>query len=133
MKPVAIRGANHIFGKDQDGVSPLYVRVGQAQDGSPVLQSAWSPTDQELTDLKQGGSVLLSVVGTKQPPVWIDVLPMAEPVTGKVHLTQEQCPICRSTRPHVDWDGLKKWLTENIAATNEEKETLIKVVRQFVK
>lgn len=43
--------------------------------GSPVIVSFWKPTPEELTDLVNGGTISLWVVGKSMPPVLLEVQP----------------------------------------------------------
>lgn len=60
------------LGKSQ-GYLTLFIRERTLPGGFPVMDSAWTPTPDELARLNAGASVILSVVGTAHPPVMITV------------------------------------------------------------
>ena len=69
-------GFPFVDGDGPHGMGDLSVRC---VDG--VLISAWKPTESELATLMRGGLVVLSIMGTRQPPVslttWDPVLEQA--------------------------------------------------------
>jgi hypothetical protein len=80
MTPIEIPGANVSltpptdWDEARDGVC-MTLRVLRAtdEDGRPVVQSAWRPSDIELTALVNGHAVLFTTYGRSHPPVWIGV------------------------------------------------------------
>jgi len=66
-----VLGAPREWDEARDGpCGALHIR----RDPGNRLLSAWTPTQDELAALNAGGSVILSVVGTGHPPVWIAVV-----------------------------------------------------------
>lgn len=41
--------------------------------GTPAMETAWEPTPDELQALNNGGSIILRILGTAHPPVYIYV------------------------------------------------------------
>lgn len=81
MNPVVIENHNVTFGAPRDWTPetsgdcrPLAVRVGMNGD-LPMLESAWEPTPEELAMIAQGGRVVLRIIGSSHPPVWLHVEP----------------------------------------------------------
>lgn len=75
MIPVRIKDYNTRFGQPEEwtGEEPceaLYTRA-ERQGGHTVQLSAWKPSPIELEALKQGGSVILAVLGLGHPPVYV--------------------------------------------------------------
>lgn len=54
--------------------SALPIRRAQYEDGTPVIQSFWKPTEEELKNLIAGKPIMLSVWGTRMPPVSLEVV-----------------------------------------------------------
>lgn len=79
MKIANIRGHQAVLGESQ-GYQPLPVRYGELPgfmpDGAaaPTIQSEWAFTDEERAHIANGGSIMLTIVGAKQPPVLIHVV-----------------------------------------------------------
>ena len=77
MLPVKIREANTLLGKPDDWSSnakcdALFARR-ETRGDLPVVLTAWKPSDLEMRILREGGSIILGIVGTDQPPVFIEV------------------------------------------------------------
>lgn len=77
MRLGKINGYTRVLGEEQ-GYIPLYIRdetVNEAVEGegTPVMHSAWKPGPDELARLNEGGAVVLSVIGTAHPPVFLNV------------------------------------------------------------
>lgn len=72
-----IEGATVVAGKDQ-GYQPLPLRQLLLNctvngEGTPAIQSAWQPTPDEVMRLFEGAPIILTIIGTRQPPVMLDV------------------------------------------------------------
>lgn len=72
-----IEGATRVLGKSQ-GYLGLPIRdctMSTSVDGpaTPVMQTAWLPTPDEIAAIMSGAPVILSIVGTGHPPVMIGV------------------------------------------------------------
>lgn len=86
-----IEGCTRVLGKTQ-GYLGLPIRDITINEvvlgaGSAAMQSAWEPTTGEMRLLKEGASIILTVMGTTHPPVMMTVngLGKEEAVTtGKV-------------------------------------------------
>jgi hypothetical protein len=52
----------------------LWVQVDEADDGSPILRSTWSPTAGERARIAAGENIELIVWGVGHPPVMMDVV-----------------------------------------------------------
>lgn len=81
-----IRGATRTLGKTQ-GFIGLPIRDEKViMNGHVVnvMESMWEPTPAELELLKQGGKVMLTLMGDQHPPVRLDVSvpPPVEPQEG---------------------------------------------------
>lgn len=68
MYPARAKGSNTVFGADQRGVSPIWGRRFQ-EDGAPIVEIAFRPSEGELQHLLEGGAVLVQVVGQTMPPM----------------------------------------------------------------
>lgn len=53
----------------------LYVRVEYDSEYGHVFCSAWEPTPKQLEILNAGGSIVVKIVGTGQPPLMLDAEP----------------------------------------------------------
>jgi hypothetical protein len=85
MIPGRIPGATRFLGapadwdESRDGIcSTLPILDVPGLGGTNLMYSAWQPTPEELAALNAGSSVLLRVIGTGHPPVWVGV---AQPPT----------------------------------------------------
>lgn len=83
MDIIVIPGANMNLAETQEEYNTLPVRAETitvaCHDGDvtdvPALRSAWKPTRNELALLLDGGYVELCVLGTRHPPVMLNVEP----------------------------------------------------------
>jgi hypothetical protein len=69
MKPIRTAKTNTVFkliGGTED--NDLCVFMG-TEDGDPIVQSVWEPTDEERSALAAGANIELTVWGTGTPPV----------------------------------------------------------------
>lgn len=82
MNPARIEGANVCFkrpaGSRADQCVDLFVRREVIAVGDPPeewigLSSAWTPTAEELAALNAGAAIILTIMGTQQPPVSLHV------------------------------------------------------------
>lgn len=81
MKAVEFTGQSVVLGpppgfNDAPGqvkCGGLPIRHGRDIDGTPVLQSMWRPSADELAALADGACICLSIWGRGHPPVAIDV------------------------------------------------------------
>lgn len=69
MIPLVIQGSTH-------RLNGLPIRAS-VDEGTPILESAWEPSTEELAILCDGGSIVLRIYGCTQPPVAIYVTPHA--------------------------------------------------------
>lgn len=72
-----IEGATRVLGKSQ-GYLGLPIRdctMPTTVDGpeTPVMQTAWLPTPDEVAAIVAGAPIILSVIGTGHPPVMVGV------------------------------------------------------------
>lgn len=72
-----IEGATRVLGKSQ-GYLGLPIRdctMPTTVDGpeTPVMQTVWLPTPDEIAAIVSGAPVILSIIGTGPPPVMIGV------------------------------------------------------------
>lgn len=80
MNPIDMPGSNcnltapRDWDETRDGEC-VTLRVLKTTDeaGHPLLQSAWRPSDIELTQLVNGHAIMLTIYGQSHPPVWIGV------------------------------------------------------------
>jgi hypothetical protein len=68
----AIQGATRQMGKD-DGFACLRVLDTRTKDGSPLMVTAWHPTDVELAALNAGAPIYVMILGTEHPPMQVKV------------------------------------------------------------
>ena len=68
MKAVRFDGKEATLGLDQ-GYQPLPVRYIQLESGHDAVQSMWQPDAEELAALNAGAYVVVTVLGSKQPPL----------------------------------------------------------------
>lgn len=73
-----IAGATHNAGADQDEYLTLPIRAEQMDDGSMVLVSEWTPTEEQRQSIASGASIYLGISGMAQPPVMLSVGPRSE-------------------------------------------------------
>ena len=59
--------------ESQDEYKTLHVRFSRFDDGTPVMETAWEPTPNELAVLVAGGSIRLMILGTQHPPILLGV------------------------------------------------------------
>lgn len=71
MQILEIDGCTRVLGESQ-GYRGLYIRDEQSEDGN-VMISEWALTDEEISRLKSGGTLLLSVYGSGHPPVKLEI------------------------------------------------------------
>jgi hypothetical protein len=77
MKVGTIRGFTQVLGEAQ-GYIPLPVRqrvINTVVDGpeTPVVETAWYPTIEELTRMVNGEPIVVQLVGTGHPPIMLTV------------------------------------------------------------
>jgi len=71
-----IEGCTRIIGKSQGYLGlPLRDGVVNCSVNGPTaaMETAWEPTPDELAKLNAGAPVILRVLGTQHPPVYLDV------------------------------------------------------------
>lgn len=77
MTPVHIDGATRVIGESQGYIGlPLRDQTTNCTvdgEGTPVMVSQWSLTDEERALISQGSDIQLYVVGTRHPPVLLEV------------------------------------------------------------
>lgn len=109
-----IQGCTRICGKAQ-GYLGLPVRDIIVNDtvngpGTPAMETAWTPTPDELYRLKHGANVILRILGQMPPPQMITVGPI--PLTIPYAFVESDCPghvaskdnaqICERCGTHID-------------------------------
>lgn len=71
-----IEGATRVIGKSQGYISlPLRdVLTNCTVNGpdTPAMETAWFPTPAELAAINAGAPIILRILGTAHPPVYID-------------------------------------------------------------
>lgn len=79
MIPVKIKNADTALGKPsnwdastKEDCGTLFIRRDK-KGGLPIMLSAWKPSASELEILRDGGTLILGVLGTSHPPVTIYV------------------------------------------------------------
>ena len=79
MNAIHIKGATRVIGESQGYIGlPLrdvLVNCTVGGDATPAMESAWLPTEAELSLLNQGKPITLTVLGTAHPPVMLEVQP----------------------------------------------------------
>lgn len=70
-----IQNATRVVGKSQ-GYIDLPLRDVQLKcavngEGTPAMETAWFPTPEELIAINAGAPIILRVLGTQHPPVFI--------------------------------------------------------------
>jgi hypothetical protein len=68
MQPLRISNATRVLAEGQDEYHALAIR-DRVIDGENYMSSVWEPTPAELKQLLDGGSVVLTILGTAHPPV----------------------------------------------------------------
>jgi hypothetical protein len=68
MIHLRIDGTTRVLGKCQ-GYLGLCIKDATMSGGTPVMESAWEPTPEELGRLVNGAPIILQVLGTEHPPV----------------------------------------------------------------
>lgn len=74
MLPLRITNATRVLAEGQDEYHALAIR-DEVIDGINHMTSLWEPTPRQIEDLKRGGFVRLTILGTAHPPIKIDVQP----------------------------------------------------------
>lgn len=80
MQVAHIDGASRVLGEEQ-GYTPLPVRYGiytdhATGDQSPIMSTAWTPSEAEIGALIRGASIHLHILGTAHPPCRVEVGPI---------------------------------------------------------
>jgi hypothetical protein len=77
-----IEGATRVIGKSQGYLGlPLrdeLINCTVSGEGTPSMVTAWLPTPEELALLNAGASVHVRLLGTKHPPIIVEVGPVPE-------------------------------------------------------
>jgi len=77
MLVAMIEGPTRVIGKSQGylGLPIKDVVIDCAVNGpnTPAMLTAWTPTPDELERLNAGAAVILRILGTRHPPVMLDV------------------------------------------------------------
>jgi len=71
MKIIEPKNCTAVLGEEQ-GYLPLPVRT-ELIDNVPQIVSAWEPSEEEIEKIVAGEPVMLTVLGTGQPPVILSV------------------------------------------------------------
>ena len=80
MLPLRITGFTRVLAEDQDEFKTLAIRdVVDPDTGQNCMVSAWEPTPEDLRILNEGGRVLLGIMGTVFPPVFLTTAPLENP------------------------------------------------------
>jgi hypothetical protein len=77
-----IEGATNVLGAKQ-GYKPLYVRATNVTDpvstnATYLLETAWTPTPEELDMLNRGASVHVGLLCSQHPPIKVGVGPIPD-------------------------------------------------------
>lgn len=94
MEVRQISGCTRTIGRSQGYIGlPLRdVVINDSVTGpkTPAMESAWRPSASEIADLKEGGVVILRVIGKAHPPVMLYV--GAEPMAAEAidHVTRAE-------------------------------------------
>jgi hypothetical protein len=77
MQPLRISNASRVLAETQDEYYALAIK-DEVINGVNQMTSVWEPTPRELEDIANGGSVVLTILGTNHPPVMITTQPAPE-------------------------------------------------------
>ncbi len=80
MQPIPIEGQTRVIGESQ-GYLGLPIRdetINCAVNGpeTPAMTTAWQPSDEERAAISAGAPVHLRILGTRHPPVMVEVGPL---------------------------------------------------------
>lgn len=77
MNIAQIEGATRTIGESQGYLGlPLrdvLVNCSVNGEGTPAMMTAWLPTPEELEALNAGKAIILTVLGSRHPPVMMEV------------------------------------------------------------
>lgn len=76
LTPIKIAGYTNVYGREEDGHIPIYVREEPFDEDYVYLITQWRPTKEQIKQLQEGASIILgiqAVAGAAQPPVQIVV------------------------------------------------------------
>lgn len=76
MQPMTLTNATRTLAKDQPEYISLDIFDEVSEAGAPTMSSLWTPTEEELAILNDGGAVQLSILGTQHPPVFLGAQPI---------------------------------------------------------
>lgn len=79
MEAVNTKYCNTVFRGNSKDVYDLNVEVYTNESGQTLLSSFWKPTPEEIQAIVDGKLIMLSILGTKHPPVRVHVLNDASP------------------------------------------------------
>lgn len=70
-----ISGTTRVIGKSQGyfGLPLRDIELNCSVDGenTPAMQTAWFPTPKEIEEILAGAPIILTVIGTRHPPVML--------------------------------------------------------------
>lgn len=75
MTPDIPANYTRALAEHQDEYQTLHIVDRETEDGQNVMWSMWQPSPEELDQLNAGGHVLLGILGTKHPPVFVTAQP----------------------------------------------------------
>lgn len=77
IQPGKIANHTDVWGREEDGHIPIYVRDEFVDDGETKhMVTEWKPTQEQIDMLNGGASLFLSIVGkveAKHPPVLLGI------------------------------------------------------------
>lgn len=77
MNIAIIEDATTIVGESQGynglPIREVIINCSVNGEGTPAVQSAWQPTVDEVMALFAGAPIILTILGTRQPPVMLEV------------------------------------------------------------
>lgn len=76
LTPVKIAGHTNVYGLEEDGHIPIFVREEPMDEERKYLVTQWRPTKAQIEQMQNGASIFLGIqaaAGSAQPPVQIVV------------------------------------------------------------
>ena len=77
MQIARIKDSTRVLGQSQGylglPIRDILVENGTSQTLCPAMQTAWTPTPEELKKLISGANVHVTILGTQHPPIILEV------------------------------------------------------------